>query len=340
MTRSRRPFAVASFSFILVVSSLIVCSLGAQAASPVVRPAVRPDVRHDANRITAATNLTLRATPAADAPAIAQLPLGTELVDAGPAGLDKTWVRVRLADSREGWILSNLTRPLDAVWRWPTFDRIIAERLGRKGDGFAASVELVAFIERVAPEYTDPDGRGRIELARLRAMAAALKAIPMSGGRREPYASWLASRQTEVVYDEPGGHWMLAPGPLWDRHAQQFKTTSADDIAWFAVANGLPGECEGQVSCYLVARNHLYGEYLRRHPAGARAPEAVGVLKNTADLLGVPPKAGAAYKFDRKTDCRELTASVDALTAAVQGTRVEIRDAALASLASLKRNCQ
>ena len=99
-------------------------------------------------------------------------------MDAGPAGLDKTWIRVRLADSREGWILSNLTRPLDPVWRWPTFDRIIAERLGRKGDGFAASAELVAFIERVAPEYTDPDGRGRIELARLRAMAAALESHP------------------------------------------------------------------------------------------------------------------------------------------------------------------
>jgi hypothetical protein len=324
MTRSRRPFAVTSFT--LIVSSLIVCTLGAQAASP--------------NRITAAANLTLRATPAPDALAIAQLPLGTELVDAGPAGLDKTWVRVRLADGREGWILSNLTRPLDPVWRWPTFDRIIAERLGRKGDGFAASAELVAFIERVAPEYTDPDGRGRIELSRLRAMTAALKAIPMSGGRREPYAVWLASRKTDVVYDEPGGHWMLAPAPLWDMHAQQAKTTSADEIAWFAVGNGLPGECEGQVSCYLTVRNRLHGEYLRRHPVGAHAAEAMSVLRSTGDLLGAPPKAGAAYKFDKKADCRDLTTAVDALTSAVQGTRLEGREAAVASLAALKRNCQ
>ena len=76
MTRSHRPFALASFSFILVVSSLIVCTLAAQAASP--------GVRNDANRITAATNITLRATPAPDASAVAQLPLGTELIDAAP----------------------------------------------------------------------------------------------------------------------------------------------------------------------------------------------------------------------------------------------------------------
>jgi hypothetical protein len=332
MTRSRHPFSLASLSFIPVVSSLIVCTLGAQAASPVVRT--------DANRITAATNLTLRATPAPDALAIAQLPLGTELIDAGPAGLDKTWIRVRLADNREGWILSNLTRTLDPVWRWPTFDRIISERLGRKGDGFAASAELVAFIGRVAPEYTDPDGRGRVELSRIRAMAATVKAIPMSGGRREPYASWLASKKTEVVYDEPGGRWILAPVSLWDMHAQQARTTSADDIAWFAVGNGLPGECEGFVPCYLVARNRMQGEYLRRHPGGAHAGEAVGVLKSTADVLGAPPKAGAAYKFDKKTDCRDVTTAVDALTAAVQATRVEGRDAAIASLAALKRGCQ
>ncbi len=332
MTRPRRPFALASFSFILVVSSLIVCTLGAQAAAPIVRT--------DANRITTATNITLRATPAPDALAIAQLPLGTELIDAGPAGLDKTWIRVRLGDNREGWILSNLTRTLDPVWRWPTFDRIISERLGRKGDGFAASAELVAFIDRVAPEYTDPDGRGRVELARIRAIAATLKAIPMSGGRREPFATWLASRKTEVVYDEPGGRWILAPGPLWDMHEKQARTTSADELAWFAVGNGLPGECEGFVPCYLVARNRLHGEYLRRHPSGVHAAESVSVLKSTADLLGAPPKAGVAYKFDKKTDCRDLTTAVDALTAAVQATRVETRDAALASIAALKRGCQ
>ena len=337
MTRSRRPFASASLFFILVVSSLIVCTFVAQAASP---DRVTGPLTNDATRITAATNITLRATPAPDAVAIAQLPLGTELVDSGPAGLDKTWIRVRLADNREGWILSNLTRTLDPVWRWPTFDRIITERLGRKGDGFAASAELVAFIERVAPEYTDPDGRGRIELARIRAMAATLKAIPMSGGRREPYATWLASKKAEVVYDEPGGRWIFAPEPLWNVHAQQVKTTSADEIAWFAVGNGLPGECEGAVACYLVARNRLHGEYLRRHPGGAHAAEAVGVLKDTADRLGATPKAGAGYKFDRTRDCRDLTTAVAALTAAVQGTRIDGREATVASLASLVRSCQ
>ncbi len=334
MTLSRSRFAIASSAFIF--STALICTVGAQSQASVSAPGAQ---KVAANRITAVTNMTLRATPAPDGAALAQVPLGTEVIDAGPAGLDKKWVRVRLADGREGWLQSNLTRTLDPVWRWPVFDRIIAERLGRKGDGFAALAELVGFIERVAPEYTDPDGRGRIELARLRALSAALAAIPMSGGRREPYAAWLAARKTEVVYDEPGGRWMLANGPLWDLHARQIKTTSADDIAWVAVTSGVPGECEGQVSCYVTVRNLLHGEYLRRHPGGARAAESVALLKQTADLLSAPARAGASYAFDKKQDCRDLSAGTDALISAVQGARVEGRDAAVASLGALKKMC-
>jgi len=254
---------VASFISVVVIAS----SLVIDAASPA-----------DAVRITAVANVTLRATPSPTAPAIAQIPLGTEVRDSGPAGLDKTWVLVRLGDTREGWVQARLTKPLDPVWRWPVFDAIVAERLERRGDGFPAGVELVAFIERVAPEYTDKDGRARIELARLRALSRAAAAIPFNGSRREPYASWLSTRSADVVYDEPGGHWMVRDAAIWASHARHAATPVADDIAWFAVTAGLPGECEGSVSCYFSAMNRLHGEYLRAHPAGRHAAEAVAAV--------------------------------------------------------------
>lgn len=328
MSLVHRPFVVVPRSLVFVLAFFSTYKLTAY-ASP----------QGASTRITSAANVTLRAMPSPDAAAVAQLPLGTELVETGPAGLEKTWVRVRLADSREGWLQSNLTRTLDMNWRWPVFDRIIADRLARKGDAFPAAAELVGFIERVAPEYTDPDGRGRIELARLRAMSAALAAVPFRGDRREPYASWLAARKAFVTYDEPGGQWMLASGAVWNIHTQQAETTSADEIGWFAVANGLSGECEGHLPCYLTARNLLHGEYLRRHPFGKHAAEAVGVIKTTADLLLTPSKPGAAYQFDRKRDCQEVPLAIDALTAAVEGTRAEGRDAAISSLAALKKIC-
>lgn len=294
----------------------------------------------DPVRITAVANVTIRATPSLDAPVVAQLPLGSEVAEAGPIGLDKTWVRVRLADGGEGWLQSKFARPLDPVWRWPVFDEIIASRLGRKGDGFPANVELVAFIDRVAPEYTDPDGRARIELSRLRALSATLASIPFRGARREPYSSWLGARKSEVIYDEPGGRWMLAPAPLWDLHARHSGTSIADDIAWFAVTNGLPGECEGFLPCYLEARNRSEAEYLRRHPAGRHATEAVDIITRTAGTLTAAPLGKVGYEFDRTRDCRDVVASVDALTGAVQRTGASNRDAAIGSLATVRKYCQ
>ena len=290
-------------------------------------------------RITAAANVTVREMPIVTAPAVAKVPLGTEVAEAGPTGLDKTWIRVRLADGREGWLQSSLAKPLDPVWRWPVFDRIIADRLGRKGDGFQANTELVAFIERVAPEYTDRDGRAKLELSRWRALAAAAAAIPSTGAKREPYLSWLAARKTDVVFDTPSGRWIVSAPAIWTRHTSLIDTAIADDLAWFAVTTGLPGECEGFLPCYIEARNRQHGEYLRRHPVGHHAVEAVDVVKRTADLLSAPAKPRQGFTFDSNRDCRELTKSIDSLVAAVTLAGVQEREATLGSLAALRKRC-
>jgi len=308
----------------------------ASAPSASASPATMPAVKAAAGRITVATNVTLRALPSTTAAAVAQLPLGTELVDAGLSDLDRTWVRVKTTDGREGWLRANLTKTIDAAWRWPTFDRIIAERLGRKGDGFAAQAELVAFIERVSPEYTDPEGRARIDLARVRAIQAALGSMPYDAGRREPYAAWINARKSDVTYDAPAGRWILSSAPIWELQTKHANTASAEDIAWFAVTNGLPGECEGYLSCYLRWRNRLQGEYLRRQPNGRHAEEAIGLVKETADLLTPTQKV---YEFDRSRDCRDVTASLDALVGAIKNTRAANRDAALTSLTGLRKLC-
>jgi hypothetical protein len=294
----------------------------------------------DATRITAVANVTLRELPAAGSPAVAQVPLGTEIVEAGPAGLDRAWIRVRLSDSREGWVQASLTRTLDPVWRWPVYDRIVADRLGRKGDSFASSAELVTFIERVLPEYTDADGRARMELARLRAVSNTLQAVPSRAWQREPYAAWVASRKSELVFDEPGRRWLLSDRALWETHARLATTSAADDLAWLAVTNGVSGDCAGRVLCYLAARNALHGEYLRRHPFGTRSVEALTVIKETADLLSSAPATKASFRLDRQRECGELQKSVETLIGAVSESRGAPRDAAIRSLEGVKGLCR
>jgi hypothetical protein len=302
-------------------------------------PAIRAASSGEPTRITAVANVTLRAAPSPTGTAIAQLPLGTEVRDAGPAGLDKTWVLVRLADAREGWIQSRLMKPLDPVWRWPVFDAIIAERLDRKGDGFPALVELVSFIERVEPEYSDKDGRAPIELARLRALARAAAGAPSRHSNRDPYASWLTARMAEVVYDEPGGRWIVRDTAIWQTHARHAMTSVADEIAWFAVENGLAGECQGSLPCYFSVVNRRHGQYLRAHPAGRHASEAVRAISALVDGLAPSGVVSNRYSFDPVSGCRELVPAVEGLVAAVRGSKAAAWEVATANLTAVRTLC-
>ena len=328
MAVSPRRFPFVSMSFITVS-----CVIG---AAPALARAGESD---GAKRITAVANATVRSAPSPDAPAVAQLPLGTEVQESGPAGLDKTWVLVRIADSRDGWLQTRLTRSLDPVWRSETYDAIITERLGRKGDAFSATAELVSFIERVRPEYGDPASRAGVELARLQALARAAAAIPFNGAKREPYQSWLASRQHELAYDEPGGRWMVRNPAIWQTHARHRDTPAGDDIAWFAVSTGLAGECEGFVACYFAAQNALHGEYLRAHPFGRHAGEAVASVNSTLEAVWSGEQFTKSYAFDRKDDCQQLTTAVDGLASAIQTAKASGWESAVAGLSAVRRQC-
>ena len=183
--------------------------------------------------------------------------------------------------------------------------------------------------------YTNPDGRAQIDWYRLRAVSAALAAIPFNQGRREPYAAWLAGQAAVATYDEPGGRWILSDKAIWDLHARSAKAPVADDIAWLAVTNGLGGECEGFLTCYLDWRNRLEGEYLRRHSEGRHAGEAVATIKNVVDRPTAPARPGAAFDFDVKCDCREFGMKHDVLAKAVLSTRVPERTRRSRDLAAL-----
>ncbi len=290
-------------------------------------------------RIIAAANVTVRQRPLPDAPSVVQLPLGTEVAEAGDADLDKTWVHIVTSDGKEGWVIAGLTRPLDASWKWETQEQVIADRLARKGDGFRADVELVNFIERIADSFSDADGRARMDLYRLEALERALAAVPPGGANREPYASWLARYREWAVYNEPAGKWLVANDAVWRVHDQRASTAAADDIAWFATSAGLAGECEGHMPCYVEWRNRLQGEYLRRHRAGAHAAEAVAAISRTAELLSAPPAQRSAYSFDPGADCAPLAASLDGLRKAVEASGAPDRDATLTKLAALRKQC-
>lgn len=177
------------------------------------------------------------------------------------------------------------------------------------------------FDARAAALEAAPQGEAAAAaaLAWLRGLRGVLQAIPFEKPTAE-IERWLKRHDALIVYSEPAGQWLISPNLLDGVHRQYKASRAADEIAWLAVDNGIPGECEGYIPCYANGLNTLHGEYLRLHPRGTHGKEALDQIdeslrnalellkeKDHADFLSVP------------RDCGDLLAGARPLRAAVVG---------------------
>ena len=204
---------------------------------------------------------------------------------------------------------------------------------------FAARSDAADAIACDLSGVADVERRGQICLRYIQAMRSALGAIPMDGRDREPYHAFIQRHQSEAAYSEPAGQWMLTPDAIWTMHQAVRTSASAEAIAWEAVDNGMPGECEGYPPCELATLDALDGEYLRRHPGGAHAADVVKRIGDTCtelERLLSAPKGDEL--FNPVTDCVDLTPKASALESAMRATNADAGDA-LAALAAVRGRC-
>lgn len=287
--------------------------------------------------ITQASNVQLRAAAAASASVLASLPVGTELTAVG-GSIDGRWRRVKTAEGVEGFVAVSLVREVPEGRRADVIEALIGERLAREGDGFPARVELLDLVERAARDATEGERRGRLALARLRALDGALDAIPFQRARSEPYASWLKARDPYIHYNEPGGNWMMDRHMLVALQDEHRTATSSDEIAWFVSTYGLGGECEGDNACNASRTNDLWGEYLRRHPEGRHAGEALDHI--VVSFSAVPALPETLRDLNPAPDCAGIIKALDPLRRAVAATEQSGKSAALASIERLRSHCR
>ena len=204
---------------------------------------------------------------------------------------------------------------------------------------FAARADAADAIARELSGVADVERRGQISLRYIQAMRSALGAIPMDGRDREPYHAFIQRHRSEAAYSEPAGQWMLTPDAIWKMHQAARTSASAEAIAWEAVDNGMPGECEGYPPCELATLDALDGEYLRRHPHGAHAADVVKRIGETSTeierLLSAPT---GDELFNPVTDCVDLMPKATALEAAMRAAKAETSDA-LSALETLRARC-
>jgi hypothetical protein len=221
----------------------------------------------------------LRSQAQASAPEVSRIRLGTilKVTEKNPA-----WYKVQYTSAggktANGWISANSVNDLNAGAREELYRQIVDRNYKTEMD-FAAASEMVDFLTQVSRELSgSSNAAAELELKRLLALQAALKKIPSGQSDRAPYREFLKTHEKSVIYSDPAGEWYVVSNLFWDLHKKYSTTALADQIAWQGAENPLPGECEGYVNCYLFSQRMTSGEYLRLHPNGRKAPEALASL--------------------------------------------------------------
>jgi hypothetical protein len=217
-----------------------------------------------------------------------------------------------------------------------------AQALRADAGSFPPLAALVARLQTGSERAPDAAQRGRLGLLWLRSVRALLASIPFGSSDDERFRDWLARHETVVIYSEPAGQWLLIPDVVWRVHAAHKSTPSAEAIAWFAVENGYPGECEGYIPCYANIMNWLDGEYLRRHPRGPHASEAVAqVHSSLAEALKrLSTDQSASRYLDPATDCGDLKSGLAPLRAAVLASNASRRKETVGVIDELLARCR
>jgi hypothetical protein len=206
---------------------------------------------------------------------------------------------------------------------------------------FAARAELVDRLQSAADRAPGRDQGGRLALLWLRSLRWLLASIPYRAAEQEPYRGWFTGHEMLVIYSDPAGEWLVTPDAVWRVHDAHRSAASADEIAWFAVVNGYPGECEGYVPCYANILNWLHGEYLRRHPGGRHASEAVEQIRESLDSSIQNLSGPATTDFlNPDTDCGDLKAGLEPLRRAILNSKGDRRADAIALLNQLMAKCE
>lgn len=244
------------------------------------KPVVQSAPREPTQAIVTVSSARIRSEPNTSSSEIRRMKLGTlvKVLEENPA-----WYKVEtLSSSKQtGWISKQVAGDFDEDKREEIYRQITDRNFKTDKMAFTDAAELYEFLTRAQNEVKNPLS-SEIGFKRLLALRSALKAVPFGKGEEKPYGDFLKSNNKIVVYSDPSGEWYVRSELLWDLRKKHSKETIAEEIAWAAAQNPLPGECEGYINCYLFVLRETDGEYLTLYPNGKYAEES---LKNIQNLI-------------------------------------------------------
>lgn len=242
--------------------------------------------------IVSATSARVRSAPDQNASVVSTLDIGKILP---VAESNSSWYRVNLAGEKNGWISKQIADEFSDSKRAEIYQKIVGKYFKGKMD-FATAAQIFTFLTSASAEVKNQSAQADLNLKRLQALGAALKAVPFGKGDAEnPYKAFLKTNENQVVYSEPSGEWYVRSDVFWETHAKYKDLPVGEEIAWLAAQTPLPGECEGYVNCYLYLLRVTDGEYLNFYPSGKYARKSIQNITSLLDPIVADLKNKTVY---------------------------------------------
>lgn len=230
--------------------------------------------------VTAAIS-RIRQQPKSSSPQLSLVKLGKTLP---VAERNAAWYRVEYAEGKSGWISKTIVKNYETANRDEIY-REIAEKYSKtKSLDVATASEVLEFLRTAQALVKKDTLKADLGLKRLHVLNATLKTIPFGKSEQSPYKTFIKANEKDIVYSDPSGEWYVRSDLFWELHGKYTALAVAEDIAWAAAQNPIPGECEGYINCNLYQIRSTDGEYLNFYPNGKYSKTA---LKNITDLLSV-----------------------------------------------------
>ncbi|HOY67045.1 MAG TPA: SH3 domain-containing protein [Candidatus Ozemobacteraceae bacterium] len=288
------PAATSTISFPLLPLIVATPTTALPAREASATPA--PPLPARPQRIVSAAAVRLRASPSVSAKEVALLALGTILDEREAGASEETigkrtakWYRVALPDGREGWLFGAFTLPLPAGNREETFLRLATERLALEKQSPNDLLELYRFLASAAPTGASDPARAELEFHALLALNRYLAALP-GPAKPDVVPAAIASEASRLAYSEPAAQYMCNYDTFWELVERAKTRPNADELAWKAAHQPIPGETEGFFDLMIGQADRTSGRYLRAQPAGAHAGEA---MNNITEYLFSAGDGGA-----------------------------------------------
>jgi len=270
-------------------------------------------------KITTVSAMRVRSGPQVTAQEIARLKLGTVVnaTERSPnqdtvGGKTDYWYLVNLPNNQSGWLFGGLLLDYDANQREQLLRQIIDARLKAENTDFADRLEIYELATRATPEAKDVNTRAEFELLKLLALATTAEAFNNDRSDKSPYREWLKAHSAEVIPNEFAGGYNMRTELLWNLETKYHTLRIAERIAWAAVENPQPHDCEGDEVCNLFTFEAGV-EYLRRHPNGAHAAEAIKTFDDlfTDEVIKMANgKETDPYIVEDRKNVRKLVSSL------------------------------